>query len=332
MNTQTVNGVEIIRGLDIEEYHKSPILSHTKIHSWIENSPEWWKARFVDGQREEKEAEHFVVGRALDCLMFDGKDAFADCFVTSPATYPAVRKATKAEIAAGWPAEITEQKKWTLSANYCKEWEETARAEGKSVVTSDQMRMIHAEAAAIARNKFAREVLRADGAEYQVTLRWRIDGIWFQARPDIINFKNQTFDDLKTTRSLDTVAKHYFFMGYDIQTGLIMDAMSRIFGTPPARSRHIYVDKSFYPTCVVQEVYGPIAGPSNGEYGLARAVKIAREIEACRSKGVFERPQREILPLVPPEWIQRKITAGEELHSGDFMATDDAAETLERSM
>jgi len=340
MDTTTINGVEIIRGLDIEEYHRSPILSHTKLQDWITGSPAAWKAKWVEGNRSDKESDHFVVGRALDDLIFD-RAGFAQRWTTSPARYPSLRVLTKKEVDAGTAVASDEEvesclaymgdpdgfrgkpcgiefKTWNAQARYCDGWIQAQAREGRSILTSDQMRMVKAEASEVARNPFAREILRAPGAEFQVTLRWEIDGILFQARPDIVNFQDWTWDDLKTARNLEAIGKHFVFLGYDMQAGLIWDALTRLRGEEPARSRHIYVDKGFYPACEVREIFGPVVGPAYMEYGFARAVRIGKEIEQARRTGKFERPQKEMLPMVVPEWIQRKIVERDEVSPGEF--------------
>lgn len=351
-DTQIINGVEIIRGMPIEEYHASPILSHTKVQHWLTESPKWWEAKYVKGGRMEgSEAEHFVVGRALDHLLFE-RETFAQSFTISPGMYPAIEKVTKEKLGSTVLADadaIVEatryhdekkqaeflkapcsivMKPWIGSATYCQGWEAERSAEGFTILTTDQMRLIKAQAIEISRNPFAREILSAKGAETQVTFRWEIDGIMVQTRPDIVNFLLWDWHDLKSTRELGAVGKHFVFMGYDMQAGLAYDALRRIRGAEPRQATHIYVDKSLYPTCEVRDIYGGEVGPAYVEYGLARFMKAAREIEHARKTGKFERPQRNRLPMLVPEWIQRKITEGESVEPDEFLPTDEAAEAL----
>lgn len=333
--TQIINGVEIIRGLDINEYHRSPILSHTKIQYWLDPdvSPRKWKARFVDGAKTEKEQDHFVVGRAVDTLLFDGSQAFADSFITSPEKYPSYKKLSKKEQEAGIEPEIEEYKPWNLNATYCKEWAAEREAEGKAILTVDNMRLVKAMALEVASNPFAKKILKAKGAEFQVTLRWQNDdGIWLQARPDIVNFEDDTWDDLKSTRSLKAIGKNFVFLGYDIQAGMILDAMRRILGHDPKESRHIYVSKDLYPECKVVEWFGAKAGPIQCEYGMERAYIAAREIESAKATGNFSSTQTEIEVGQVPTWLQSKMVAGEELSQEEFLDEDAAGEDVAESL
>lgn len=350
METTTINGVEIIRDLDIEEYHKSPILSHTKIQHWLENTPQWWYAKYIEGKRfEGEEAAYFVHGRAIDTLLFDGEKEFRRLFTTAPKEYPSVRTLTKKEqgiVLAATDADVEraiqyhsedkqdefrskpcaiEMKPWIGSAIYCQGWEASS---GKTVLSSDMARMVAAEAKTVVANPLAHEIIAHKGAQFQITLRWEIDGIMVQARPDVINFDNRTWSDLKTVAKMVAVGKNFIFHGYDMQAGLVMDAMRRILGEDPALGTHIYVDKGFYPLCEVLDIFGGEVGPVYCEYGLARAMKAAREIEHARKTGRFERPQRARKCLVVPEWIQKKIVDAESFSADEILDTDDIADNL----
>lgn len=355
---QVINGVEIIRGLDINEYHAAPHLSHTKLHYWNEGTPERWKAKFVDGKKiEEKEEDHFLIGRAVDVLLFEREQAFASAFTTSPSKYPSVSPVAKKDLATTMLAQPPEielataygfdddarskflstpctvtYKPWNMSSNYCQGWTAEQAAEGRSVLTVDQTRLVRSMALATAKNPRARDILTAPGREFQVSLRWQIGGIWFQARPDIVNFQEWSWDDLKSTRSMSAIGKNFWFLGYDMQAGLIYDAMRRIRGGEPSISRHIYVDKSFYPESKVVEIYGAKAGVSNMEYGLGRAIRAGKAIASARDTGIFARPQEEVYALDVPEWIQRKMTEGESLNHDEFLDADDEGEDVRLSI
>lgn len=325
VTTQIVNGVEIIRGLDIDDYHKSPILSHTKLQHWAEETPEWWEAKYIKGLGETTEKEHFLVGRALDVLVFDGLEEFRSRFVVRPETYPAAEKQSKKDIDAGIPPETT-PKPWHSSAKYCQEWEAAQREEGKSVLSPDQIRSVKIWWNALKGNEhFARlYTMKANGqrtVEFQVTLRWKDpeDGIWYQARPDAIDFHHWEWWDLKSTRSIREVGKQFAFLGYHLQAGLVWRAMTLLRGAEPRWGGHAYVEKSYYPRTEVKPIFGPEAGPIYVEAGWSASKRIAAEIEAAKAKGEFRYRQKEMKPLIVPEWIQRKWVEGEEVAPEEFL-------------
>lgn len=329
METTTINGVQIIRGLDIEEYHKSPILSASKIQYWREGTPRRWKAKYVDGAKDEREADHFIVGRAIDTFIFDGKAAFLEKFCTCPKEYPAFREPNAAEKKAGQTEPIfVENKPWNLQAKYCQSWQAEREQEGRSVLKVDQMRMVKAMAAAILENPFAKDAILHPDAESQVTLRWQVDGIWLQARPDVVNFGLWDWHDLKSIRDIASHNKHFAFMGYDMQAGLVWDALRRIRGAEPRNGTHILVEKSFYPDCRVRDIFGGAVGSVYMEWGYSRAMRYAAEIERARQTGDWTSPQADREPLVVPEWIQRKMSEGEELEPDEQFDTDAAGERL----
>lgn len=322
---QVINGVEIHRGLDIDDYHKSPILSHTKLQHWAEETPEWWEAKYIKGVGEKEEKEHFLVGRALDVLIFDGSEEFRNRFVVRPEMYPAAKPQSKKDIDAGIPPETT-PKPWHASANYCQEWEAARKEEGKSVLSPDQVRSVKIWFNALKANEhFARlYTMKANGqrtVEFQVALRWRdpSDGIWYQCRPDAIDFTHWDWWDLKSTKSIRGVGKDFVFLGYHIQAGLVWRAMTLLRGAEPRWGGHAYVEKSYYPRTEVREIFGAQAGPIYVENGWSASQRLAAEIEAARAKGEFRYRQERIAPVVVPEWLQRKMVEGETVGPDEFL-------------
>jgi hypothetical protein len=304
--------MSILRGLDIEEYHKHPALSHSKLWDWAQRTPKWWKDHHVLRLHDNED----------DVLVFDGESALDEQFATAPATYPSSEKPTAKN-----PFPPTIQKPWIASAGYCKDWIAEREAEGLTVLSAEERRLIFAMFAECLANRHFAAMLRAPGSESQVSFRWKDTetGIEFQSRPDLINHREGWYLDLKSSRALANHGKAFIGLGYHIQAAIVERAM-RAHDMPCNAGYHMVVEKSLYPRADLMEISGANAGPVFVEYGWSHAVKLALEIENARTSGVFAYRQDRVGIIRVPEWIQRKMMEGDEMAPEEVFDFDDMAE------
>lgn len=105
----------IYKNIPFDEYRAWPAVSKSMFKHILRSGLAL--KHYLDHGEEEKEV--MVFGNLADCLLLE-PDLFESRYIISPATYPAVvKKATKKD-----PTETIEDKPWTWTANYCKEWRE----------------------------------------------------------------------------------------------------------------------------------------------------------------------------------------------------------------
>lgn len=298
---------QILSGLPMSEYHgQKEFLGHSALWDWNQLTPGAWHDRYILGNKD-GDKKHFIVGRALDVLLFDGEETFAKQFVTTPAEYPYTGKPTKKN-----PFPVTTMKPWSGNAKYCEAWEEEKEVEGMEILSAMDMEIIRHQERAIWANPLIRALLESPAVHFQASIRWEDpeDGFLYQARPDALDVENAIWWDLKTTRNLFGFDKDAFSLGYHVQAGLIERGLLAN-GVQAKEGSLAIVEKRRFPRAELRTFTGGNVGPIYGEYGWSLASKIRGEIEMCRTNGVWHTPQVEPKIIAAPEWIQRNIAAGD---------------------
>jgi hypothetical protein len=306
----TVNGVDVLFGLPMSEYHK-PVdgklwLSKTKLHSLLDpkKGPEWFHETYVkrlddgekdDGDRDvgESNESHFKVGRSIDTLVFDGEDVFKSTNRECPELYP-----SKAEPTAKNPDPATVMKSWHPLSNYCKAWYQEQIENGVTILTNSQLKWIYAAYNSIVRNDFARTILENPYWIPQVSFRWQDPGtgLFLQSRLDMVNFALGEWMDMKTTRywSKPSYGREFVVRGYHLQGWLGEEAFRRI-GIPPQGGTHLIVGKQQFPQVRVDHV-----SPQLIEAGEDTFQRATNALLRCQETGVwYERQDEESFIEVP---------------------------------
>lgn len=298
---------QILSGLPMSEYHgQKEFLGHSALWDWNQLTPGAWHDRHIMGNKDD-DKKHFLVGRAMDVLLFDGEETFARSFCATPSEYPFTPKATKKN-----PFPPTTMKPWNGNAKYCEEWEEEKEAEGMEILSSTDLDIIRHQQRAIWANPLIRSLLESKSVHFQATIRWQDpeDGNLYQARPDALDVENSIWWDLKTTRNLFGFDKDAFSLGYHVQAGLIERGLLAN-GVQAKEGSLAIVEKRRFPRAELRTFTGGNVGPIYAEYGWSLAAKIRSEIEACRAANRWFIPQVEPKIIAAPEWIQRNIIAGD---------------------
>ena len=169
--------------VDMDRYHSDlcdgPSLSSGDLVALTRNPRKWFAHHWSNPKRFPKpDTGALAFGRAAHCLVVGG-ESFRDNYAVRPAVrYPDYK--TKA----------------------AREWRDRKAAEGRTVVTSRDMRTIKAMARAIRHSPEALSIFEAGRPEQ--TLIWRRDGVWLKARPDVIPVQDaRIVCDYKTVRSVE---------------------------------------------------------------------------------------------------------------------------------
>lgn len=308
----TVNGVDVLFGLPMHEYHKPSNgklwLSKTKLHSLLDpkKGMEWFHETYVkrdDGEKDEGDRDvgesnesHFKVGRAIDTLLFDGESEFKALYRECPPLYPFTPKPTAKN-----PEPATEMKKWHPNATFCEEWYREQKELGITIMTNTQLKWVYAAYNSIVRNDFARSILENPFWIPQVSFRWQdpSTGLYLQSRLDMVNFAEGRWMDMKTTRywSKPSYGREFVVRGYHLQGWLGEEAFRRI-GIPPQGGIHLVVGKQQFPQVRVDDVPPQLIEAGEDTFQRATAV-----LMRCQDSGIWYERQDEPGHIEVPQFV-----------------------------
>lgn len=221
--------------VSIDDYHKSPMLSKSKLGDFATKGPRWFAARHVTRtSTERRDASHFTIGNILEDAV-QGRAFDRSAYWVKPEGHKFNSDARKAE-------------------------RDALLAAGKQIVTADELADIEMMRESIVSNETAIELIRA--CEQQVTLRmpWgATPGV--QSRPDwasrdgcaVSGFEPFSLD-LKSAQDLDAMLRGsaVLDMKYHAQGALVRKAMRSALSENVTRHYLLVAEKSApYRTVVV---------------------------------------------------------------------------------
>ncbi len=173
----------IFRGLGIDDYHRHKAVTNTKLKTF-RASPLLYHKVYNLHTVALPDKECFKLGRAADCLIFDGREAYQEQYIVPPSTYL---------------NEKGEQRPWRFGANYTDAWRNAQVMQGLTVLTTEQAIQAEKMLQAITHDPLAAALLSQ--GEPQVT--FRRDSVRFgmeiQVRPDWLSEKPIDVPQLELT-------------------------------------------------------------------------------------------------------------------------------------
>ena len=166
----------------------------------------------------EKVSDGMILGRAAHHLML-GQEGFAAEFVVTP---------ERAKDAKGV------EQPWSLRFDSAKAWVKDRQAEGRTVLSPEQVERIKGMADRLRKEPLAKAGAMTGLPEITVAWRDRETGIWLLSRPDVIPTHSGDFTDLKTIGKgivsygdlVRTIAEH----GYHQQAALCAEGYEAVTG------------------------------------------------------------------------------------------------------
>jgi hypothetical protein len=201
----------IYHDLPIARYHRGdvavgPSVSSTALRVlWNESPKHCWARNPLNPSRiDEEDSEAFILGRATHHLIC-GQVNFADEFVVRP--------------------ETLEGAKWHGNRTECKRWLKQRKAEGKTVLSPEQVDQIRGMAVALGEFPLMQQGVLNGLIERSLFWQDKETALWLKARPDAIPNDSGDYADLKTTSSvlyhqLQTALGTY---GYHQQAALVLE-------------------------------------------------------------------------------------------------------------
>jgi hypothetical protein len=235
-NGQKITTPGIYRDVPLDDYHRGdicdgPSVSSSTLRDLWNHSPAhaWARSAMNPNRIEEKDSEHFILGRATHHLIC-GEVGFAEKFVIRPDTL--------------------EGEKWNGNRKDCKKWIVARHREGKTILTWANVEAIKGMAVAIGAFPLVQQGALNGQIERSFFWRDRETGWWLKARPDDMPNDSGDFTDLKSTvsvlyRDLQSTIGEY---GYHQQGALIMEGAQAL-GIEAASFTLIFVEKA-PPHCV----------------------------------------------------------------------------------
>lgn len=334
----TMNGVTVIFGMAMDEYHRTAktgevqYFSKSRLQSILQTDrgPEWVYHNLLEhpggamedeGDRDvgdSKEA-HMKVGRAIDCRLFDGEEEFNRLYTIAPPEYPSPLSAAECKRRMLVPGtdEAMEMKPWHPNATYCREWASQQEELGREVLTESQMKWLDRAIQSLSRHARVWAIMEDVNWVSQVTFRWKcpLTGRHLQARPDLVNFADCRWADLKTTRYWlsEAYGREYFNRGYHLQSFLIDYALSAFCGKAVTGREHIICGKQPWPQVKVVDL-----APIHIEAGRDYLIRCHAEFERCETTGEWWEVQKDPETLFVPNFIQAMHTRREDMAKTEF--------------
>lgn len=197
----------------MDVYHKdlcvAPSVSSSGLRTIALRSPlHFFDNSYLNLEREPEDKPHFVLGRAVHSLLLS-EGGFNDDYVVRPAQWKDWRKGE------------------------AQEWRGAMLAEGKSILTPENLEQIRGMARAVAAEPEVATLLRG---RIERTLIYRHEtGVFVKVRPDVIQPEDNASWDLKTTtdasdRAVGNTIRSY---GYDQQIALTLECFMRFTDNDP---------------------------------------------------------------------------------------------------
>lgn len=232
-----------------------PSVSSTGIRKLALSSPRaFWKTWEGNPDRypDREVSDALILGRAAHALIL-GDEVFDEHFAYVPEDAP--RRPTATQVKA-----FERDGKWSDAAKDGAEWWEAfyKRAEGRLLISAEQVQRIMWMAESLRDNPLAVEVLTSDLIEISMIWQDPITGIWLKSRPDCLPTNGFDFGDLKTIspKSADFVLSCQRAVtdhGYAIQMALAVMGAQAVFGTGTDTSALVFVQTTApFETAVIQ--------------------------------------------------------------------------------
>lgn len=279
-------------GVPIDVYHgpnlcDGPSISSSGLRRIFSESPAhyWSESPYNPDRVERSEPAHLVLGRAAHHLLL-GEDDFSTLFIVRP--------------------EEIGGEKWQGNRTVCKKWLAEQRAEGRTVLTPDQIDVIRGMARSLAAHPLIDAGILNGAIEHTMVWRDKETGIWKKARPDATPNDSGDFADLKTTTSVqrEAIERTIADFGYHAQGALICEGYHTLTGNTASTFTLVFAEKA--PPFCVRVVTLKDDDLARGERQNAAATKL---FAGCMASGEWPGPgdnnDAEYVSL--PPWEQKKI-------------------------
>lgn len=258
----------IIREETIENYHRNPALSKSKLLTYAKHGPAHYHRQYIAGTMPKYDKPSFAIGRAFDDLLCNGK-----------------------------PSWIVKPEGIDMRTKAGKEW--AAEHEGSDILSADDDRMIYEMRDAMNANPHS---AMWSMCETQVSIRRDLpSGVALQSRPDGLDLVGHRLVDLKTCRDLNRFHRDCIDYGYHMQIAMGQWLLAQEGYHVDAYL--IVVESKLAPRCKVFKI--PELALSAG---WSKCEKLTGEIASRYKSGDWTETQMEIEEIQLDSWTERILT------------------------
>lgn len=262
----------VIKDMPLEIYHSQccvgPSVSSSNLRRVLDvngGSPaHFWCEWSGNPNRIEADEEkmHFVLGRAVHHLLL-GEKSFGAIFAIRP----------------------DEWRDWRTTAS--RDWRDSVEAQGRSVLTPDQIEDIRGMAISVGRDPLVRGGLLGGQIERSLVWQDKETGLWCKARPDAIPTDSGDFADLKTTTDVhySDLANTVRRLAYHQQAALVAEGAAKVADVAIESFTFLFVEKK--PPYCVRALH---LAPHLLEIGHKLNRVARRLIAACMKRGHWPGP------------------------------------------
>lgn len=279
----------IYSGIPIEVYHGradlcvGPSVSSSGLRTITAHSAAhyWCRSPLNPEGIPEEPTDHFDLGKAFHHLTL-GEDHFSTLFTVRPDKW----------------------KDWRTQDS--RDWRESQRADGRTVLTPDQIEIIRGGAKSLSRHALVQAGILNGDVEHSLVWRDKETGIWLKARPDVIPNDSGDFCDLKTTTDVtyDELSRTIGVFGYHQQAALVGEGYKIITGRPMTSFSFCFVEKE--PPYSVRIVTLKECDLDRGAKQNRNAIRLFAD---CLERGEWPGPgdNQEAEFIEIPAWMQTRI-------------------------
>lgn len=276
---------EILRGLDIDDYHAFPAWSNSKLQLLDSHGPLYAVRKMRGELAEQKETDALRKGSFLDALLTGGS---TEVYVVAPEGHDGRTKEGKA-------------------------WKKSVEAEGRIIVSAAEVAWARDAYLALMAIPEAREVLQH--AEFQVSFRAQLPShplITVQARPDFTMLDGiarydfrPTFPDLKSTGGTiqEFIDRSILNYGYATQAALVRLAAEACGVDGETAHEWLVVTKPDQPPVQAAVVRCTDAWL---EIGMRRAYDLLNRVHLYTERNEWPRTEVTLVDAEPPEWLVKR--------------------------
>ena len=275
--------------LTMSQYHsdicEGPSISSSGLRTiWAESPAHYFHTSpYNPHPPEPEERAHFSLGRAAHHLLFLGRKGFDDEFVSRPAQ---------------WSDWRTKEAKL---------WREAALADGKTVITDNELEAITGMARSLGAHPLVKAGILDGYVERSLIWKDRATGVWLKSRPDCIPGSGLDVADLKTTVSVatDDLRRTLGAYGYHAQGALVGMAFREVLKREMQTFSLVFVEKA--PPFCVRVV---TVKPDDLDRGEKQIRAATEQFAECWETGRWPGPggeQADAEYLDIPEWSRKSI-------------------------
>lgn len=228
---QVIDTPGIYAGVPMEVYHGGKLcdgysISSSGLRTIFNDSPAhyWDKSPYNPDREEEEQSDAFVFGRAAHHLIL-GEDAFSTLFIMRP--------------------EEIGGKAWQGNRTECKAWLAQQAAEGRTVLTPEDIKKVRGMARSLARHPLVSNGILNGLVEQTLVCKDKETGIYLLSRPDCIPNDSGDYADLKSTSEtgfgLDRSISKY---RYDMQAALVRRCSREVLDVEMASFSFVFCEKN----------------------------------------------------------------------------------------